>query len=470
MIPSSHHVERRGLAMMGRLKGDQSQLFYEFHLDDVVPADHLVRQIEAVLDLSWVHTELAPHYPSIGRPSIDPVLMIRMLIVGYVFAIRSERALCREVKVNLAYRWFCKLSIEDPVPDHSGFSRARNERFRDSDIFRRVFERVVGTCIAAGLVGGEGFAVDASLIVADANKQRSIRGKEWDKDRDLKAASRAVKEYLATLDDAAFGAASDVTPKFISPSDPAAQWTGAMRGPAFFAYADNYLIDVKCGIIMDVEATRAIRQAEVGAAKTMIERTEARFGIKPERLAADTAYGSAANLNWVVNDKHIAPHIPVIDKSKREDGTFSRADFTFDKERNVYICPAFNILTTTGKIMNDDMLFYRASTHDCAACSFKARCCPKEPARKLLRSIYEEARDVARAIAKTEAFEQSCRERKRVEMLFAHLKRILRLGRLRLRGPRGAQFEFTLAAIAQNLRRLAKLMARPPPTAAACVA
>jgi transposase len=456
--------------MMGRLNHDQGQLFYSFCLEEVVPNDHRVRQIAAVLDLSWVHAELAPHYSHLGRPSIDPVLMIRMLILGYVFAIRSERLLCREVQVNLAYRWFCGLSIEDKVPDHSAFSRARNERFRDSDIFRRLFERVVEACIGAGLVGGEGFAVDASLIVADANKQRSIPGKEWDKKRDAETASRAVKEYLATLNDAAFGAASDVVPKFVSPSDPAAQWTGAMRGPAFFAYADNYLIDVKFGIIMDVEASRAIRQAEVGAARTMIERTEQRFGMKPERLAADTAYGSAANLNWVVNDKKIAPHIPVIDKSKREDGTFSREDFTYDKTRDVYICPAFNILTTTGKIMNDDMLFYRASTLDCAACAFKARCCPKEPARKLLRSIHEEARDVARAIAKTDAFEQSCRERKRVEMLFAHLKRILRLGRLRLRGPRGAQFEFTLAAIAQNLRRLAKLMARPPPTVVACVA
>jgi transposase len=456
--------------MMGRLKDDQIQLFYEFHLDDAVPDDHLVREIDAVLDLSWVHAELAPYYPSIGRPSIDPVLMIRMLIVGYVFAIRSERALCREVKVNLAYRWFCKLSIEDQIPDHSAFSRARNERFRDSDIFRRVFERVVGACIGAGLVGGEGFAVDASLIAADANKQRSIPGSDWSKELDPQEVSRAAKEYLATLDDAAFGAASDVTPKFVSPSDPAAQWTGAMRGPAFFAYADNYLIDVKFGIIMDVEASRAIRQAEVGAAKTMIERTEERFGLKPERLAADTAYGSAANLNWLVNDKQIAPHIPVIDKSKREDGTFSREDFTFDKEGNIYICPAFKILTTTGKIMNDDLLLYRASKRDCDACSFKMRCCPKEPARKIMRSIYEEARDVARALAKTKAFEQSCRDRKRVEMLFAHLKRILRLGRLRLRGPRGAQFEFTLAAIAQNLRRLAKLMARPPPAVAACVA
>jgi len=272
--------------MMGRLNHDQGQLFYSFCLEEVVPDDHLVRSIAAVLDLSWVHADLAPHYSDIGRPSIDPVLMIRMLIIGYVFAIRSEPLLCREVKVNMAYRWFCGLSIEDKIPDHSAFSRARNERFRESDIFRRVFERVVETCIAAGLVGGEGFAVDASLIVADGNKQRSIPGSEWKKDRDPQEASRAVKEYLATLDDAAFGAASNVTPKFVSPSDPAAQWTGAMRGPAFFAYADNYLIDVKFGVIMDVEASRAIRQAEVGASKVMLERTEKRFDIKPARLAA----------------------------------------------------------------------------------------------------------------------------------------------------------------------------------------
>src|SRR3979409_1037264 len=259
-----------GAAMMGRLNREQGQLVYSFCLVSVLPADRRVREIAAVLALSWVHAELAPYYSPIGRPSIDPVLMIRMLIVGYVFAIRSERLLCREVQVNLAYRWFCGLSIEDKIPDHSAFSRARNERFRNSGSFRRVFERVVEACIAAGLVGGEGFAVDASLIVADANKQRSIPGSEWQKTRDPETASRAVKEYLATLDDAAFGAASEVTPKFVSPSDPAAQWTGAMQGPAFFAYADNYLVDVKFGVIVDVEASRAIRQAEVGAGKTRI--------------------------------------------------------------------------------------------------------------------------------------------------------------------------------------------------------
>jgi len=435
-----------------------------------VPGDHPVRGIAAVLDLSWVHPELAPFYSKTGRPSIDPELMIRMLVLGYVFAIRSERALCRDVQVNFAYRWFCGLSIEDKVPDHSAFSRARHERFRESDMFRRVFERVVEACIAAGLVSGEGFAVDASLIVADANKQRSIPGTEWKTTCAGVTASRAMREYLATLDNTAFGAASEVTPKFVSPSDPAAQWTGAMRGPAFFAYADNYLIDVKFGIIVDVEASRAIRQAEVGAAKTMLERTEKRFDLKPGYLAADTAYGSAETLNWIINEKKITPHIPVIDKSEREDGTLSRQDFTFDPERNVYVCPQGKLLHTTGSIHDGVTLLYRASTSDCGPCPLKPRCCPKSPQRKVPRSIHEDARDVARALASTTAFEQSRRDRKRVEMLFAHLKRILKLGRLRLRGPCGAQDEFTLAAIAQNLRRLARLIARPPPAVAACLA
>ena len=391
--------------------------------------------------------------------------------MAIVFGIRSERALCRDVGVNLAYRWFCGLSIEDKIPDHSAFSRARNERFRDSGIFRSVFECVVSACIGAGLVGGEGFAVDASLIVADANKQRSTPGPRWNKELDAEAVSRATKEYLATLDDAAFGAASDVAPKFVSPSDPAAQWTGALRNAAFFAYANNYLIDVKFGIIMDVEASRAIRQAEVGASQTMIERTEACFGIKPEWLAADTAYGSASNLDWLVNEQGIAPHVLVIDKSKRGDGTFSREDFIYDEARDIYTCPAGKTMTTTGHISTDHAIRYLVSVPECRACPLKAKCCPNMPARRIVRDVNEAARDVARALAKTEAFAQSRRDRKKVEMLFAHLKRILRLGRLRLRGPSGAQFEFTLAAIAQNLRRLAKLVAQPPPNIPiACVA
>ncbi len=279
-----------------------------------------------------------------------------------------------------------------------------------------------------------------------------------------------MKEYLATLDDTAWGAATDVVPKFVSPSDPAAQWTGAHKGSAFFAYSDNYLIDVKFGVIVDVEASRAIRQAEVGAAKTMIERTEERFGLKPERLAADTAYGAAPMLNWLVEEKGIAPHIPVNDKSQRDDGTFSRSDFQYDPTSDLYHCPGGKRLSTSGTVHNDKTLLYRASRRDCGICPLKPQCCPKEPSRKIPRDIHERARDVARSFVGTEGFERSRRERKKIEMRFAHLKRILRLDRLRLRGPRGAQDEFVLAAIAQNLRRLAAVVARPPPAEALSIA
>jgi len=449
--------------MMGRLGQRQGQFFYSFDLEEAVPDDHLVRRIAAVLDLGWAHDALEPHYSNTGRPSIDPEFMLRMLILGYVFAIRSERQLVREVQVNLAYRWFCGLGLEDRVHNHSAFSRARNERFRQSNLLREIFERIVEEGITSGFVGGEGFAVDASLIEADANKFRSTKGSKWDKDIDPQTAGRAVREYLETLDDAAWGAASKVTPKFVSPSDPAAQWTGAMKNKAFFAYADNYLIDVQHGIIMDVEATRAIRQAEVDASRTMIARTEQRFEIKPDWLAGDTAYGSADNLGWLVEEKNIAPHIPVIDKSKRDDGTFSREDFTYDEDRDCYVCPTGCDLTTTGRLRDGHTLGYLASVNDCRFCHLKTRCCPKTPQRKVPRSIHQPARDVARAIEKTKAYEQTRRDRKKIEMAFAHLKRILRLGRLRLRGPCGAQDEFTLAAIAQNLRKMAKLKTQEVP-------
>jgi hypothetical protein len=243
-----------------------------------------------------------------------------------------------------------------------------------------------------------------------------------------------------------------------------------MKGHAFFAYATNYLIDLEHAVIVDVEASRAIRQAEVGAARTMIERTQDRFDLWPARLAADSAYGSADNLAWLVHERGIEPHIPVFDKSERQDGTFSRSAFTYDHAQDAYVCPAGKLLRQRQRPYRnprpladeDGMMRYRASKHDCDVCSLKPQCCPRTPARKVPRSIHEGARDMARAIATTDEYVTSRRQRKKVEMLFAHLKRILRLDRLRLRGPNGARDEFHLAAAAQNLRKLAKLLPNGP--------
>jgi transposase len=445
--------------MMGHRQVEQAAFFYAFSLERHVPTDHLLRSIDRFVELGELRRELAAFYSTMGRPSIDPELMIRMLIVGYCFGIRSERRLCEEVHLNLAYRWFCRLGLDGGVPDHSTFSKNRHGRFRQSDLLRRLFEIVLRRCIKEGLVGGEGFAVDASLIKAEANRQKGIEG---EKGLPPEATGRAVKEYLAVLDDAAFGAATEVTPKFISPADPAARWTGAHGGQAFFAYSTNYLIDVENAIIVDVEATTAIRQAEVLAAKRMIERSMERFDLYPARLMGDSAYGSADMLGWLVHEHGIEPHVTVFDKSARNDDTFSRDDFAYDHERDIYLCPGGRVLTTTGTLVNDGTtVLYRASRRDCAACPLKPRCCPKEPARKIPRSVYEGARDMAREIAKSWQGRTSRRLRKKIEMLFAHLKRILKLDRLRLRGPNGARDEFLLAATAQNLRKLAKLIPIP---------
>jgi transposase len=457
--------------MMGEHGGNQDRLFYSFNLDEHVPADHLLRDIDRFLDLADLRQHLAPFYSHTGRPSVDPELMVRMLLVGYCFGIRSERRLCEEVHLNLAYRWFCRLGLEDKVPDHSSFSKNRHGRFRESDVFRHVFEGVVHRCMAEGLVRGEGFAIDASVVKAAANRQRGVPSTETIDWSNPKLGTRAVHEYLQALEqDSQVGAA----PMNISLTDPAARWTAAPGGPAFYAYATNYLIDVHAGVILDVEATAAHRTEETGATKTMIDRVQERFDLKPRRLIGDTAYGSAAMLSWLVDEKQIEPHIPVWDKTQRADASLSSSAFRWDKRRDEYRCPQGHALrsewrpftTARTHITKADTIVYRSRQSDCAACPLKSQCCPNTPIRKIARSIYESARDVARDIAKTRRYRQSRKDRKKVEILFAHLKRILNLTRLRLRGMNGARDEFLLAAIAQNLRRLAK-SGHPPPAAPA---
>jgi transposase len=450
--------------MMGRQRRDQGRLFYEFRLESRIPENHLLRRINVFVTvaLADLHKELEPHYSDIGRPSIDPELMIRMLIVGYCYGIRSERKLCEEVELHLAYRWFCKLDLDDEVPHHSTLSTNRLGRFHESDLLRHTFERVVWTAMAMGLVKGEGFAVDASVIEANASRYHGKAPDELDwteKQRQV----RAVAEYLSALDEAAEPNPDRKPPKVISPSDPSSAWTAKANKRVQFGYGLNYLIDIDNAVIVDVEATPARTYDEVEATKTMIDRTERCFDLKPQRLAADTAYGTGRFLGWLVKNKKITPHIPVRDKSDRDDGTFSRSDFHWDKRHGHYICPNGKVLRTSGTIHGGRTLLYRASKLDCDICPSKAKCCPKEPARKLPRDLHEDARDVARRKMDTKAFLKSRDQRKRVEMRFAHLKTHHRFERMRLRGLSGARDEFHLAAIVQNLKTLALRLIRPPP-------
>jgi transposase len=447
--------------MMGH---QQNTLFYEFCLEKHIPEDHLLRQIDQFLDFDPVRVHLDPFYSHTGRPSIDPELMIRMLLIGYCYGIRSERRLCDEIRYNLAYRWFCRLGLEDEVPDHSTFSKNRHGRFREADLLRLVFDTVVQRCNDEGLIKGEGFATDASYIKADASRQRMVDGPvDWQPDP---TQSRAVREYLDALES---DPSARRPQKKVSTTDPMAQWAGD-KGPGQFYYSNNYLIDIEHNVIVDVESTPSHRIAEVTSTRTMVDRVEENLDIKPDRLIADTAYGSAAMLDWVVEQKHIEPHIPVLEKSEVKPGIFSQSDFIWDGEADCYHCPGGNRLRSRRRnfkkprspVTKANTIIYRSSQHDCRTCKLKHRCCPNSTFRKIARSIYESSRDVARDICETQEYQQSRKDRKKVEVLFAHLKRIMNFDRLRLRGITGAHDEFLLAAAVQNLKKLAQQRYKPP--------
>lgn len=379
---------------MGQRGGTQDKLFYSFTLDDHVPQDHLLRGIDGVSDLGDLRRHLAPSYSHTGRPAIDPERMIRMLIVGHCVGIRSERRLCEEGHLNRACRWLCRLHREDAVPGHSTFSKNRPGRFRQRDGFRHLFEGVLRRCMSEGRVGSEGFAFDASVVKADANRARGVPGAEASVLQDT-AASRAVREYLDALDRAnPTGDDDDLDP-------PEARLDGQGQGHC---------------------SSRACRA-----------------------------------------------------RSERKDGTPSGSESERDEQVKRYRRPQGHALLSERRpftkprdhITEEAVVIYRASQNDCAGCPMMQHCCPKEPARKIRRSVHEDSRHVARGLASTPPYPQSRRDRKTVEMLFAHLKRILKLDHLRLRGLSGAHDEFLLAASAQNLRRMAKMLCEQRQSAAA---
>ena len=458
--------------MMGR-QNEPDRLFYEFSFESHLPAQHLLRRIDALLDLSFLRTELASFYSSTGRPSVDPELMIRMLLIGYCYGIRSERRLCEEVHLNLAYRWFCRLGLEGGVPDHSTFSKNRHGRFRDAGVFRRVFEAVVHSCMQAGLVGSEGFAIDASVIEADASHARRTETgtppSDWS---DPSSVTRPVREYLAALDAGTTPPvepdAEPQPPKTLSLTDPTAAWTNKGTRKVTFGYGANFLIDTKRAIIVDVEATPARWSQEVGSTRTMIRRTAERLGLHPQRLTGDTAYSSGGLLAWLMG-RQIEPHVPVLDRRHQTKGMLTREAFTFDRDRNAFICSEGKVLSYTGHTRPNGVMMYHASPKDCAPCLVREQC-TSGPARTLTRNVHEDAREHVRALRGTEAYERSARERRKIEMLFAHLKRNLGLRRLRLRGLTGAGDEFLLAATALNLGRLARTMVIHQGSGRSCLA
>jgi transposase len=437
--------------MMGQQSRTES-LFYYFRLEEQIPTDHLLRMIDSHVDFSFVREELKDFYSPTGRPSIDPEVLLRLLLVGYLYGITSARRLMEEVRMHLAYRWFTRLGFEQELPEHSTFSKNRHGRFRQSGVFRKVFEKIVRCCLEAGFVDGRNVAVDGTLVGANASQQSRVP-----REKLVEAAqhSRTVQEYLTELEreNPAVDSERSVKPQEkVSTTDPDATWA-IKSGPAVLGYYDNYLVDTTSRVILAVHATPALFSQETWAARRMLEHV-GQFGIHPQNLAADKAYGSGEFLSWLLA-RNIQPHIPVIDRQHQTRGLFTRNAFRYDPKENAYYCPEGNPLHYRGQRRSSGGDLYRSTEAQCRDCPQK-KLCTTGPYRRLFVHWQEPARQVARALAETPDYRRSQRARYKIEALFAELKQQIKLRRVRLRRLWNVGEQFYLAATAQNLKRLVR--------------
>jgi transposase len=427
-------------------------LFYYFRLEDQIPNDHLLRLLDQHVDFSFVRERLKKFYSSTGRPSIDPEVLLRLLLVGYLYGITSERRLLEEVRMHLAYRWFSRLGFEQEIPDHSTFSKNRHGRFRQSSVFRKVFEEIVQRCLEAGLVEGRNLAVDGTLVGANAGEQSRVPRERL---ADIAQASRTVQEYLSELEQQNPVADIEERPmaqEMVSTTDPDAAWA-VKRGAATLGYYDNYLVDTTSRVILSVEATPARFRQEALAARRMLEQV-GQLGIHPQNLAADKAYGSGEFLAWLL-ERDIQPHIPVIDRRHQTRGGFTRDAFRYEPKENAYYCPEGKPLHYRGQRRSSQGYLYRSTEAQCQGCPQK-KLCTQGPYRRLFVHWQEPARQVVRALAGTPDYKRSQRARYKIEALFAELKQQIKLRRVRLRRLWNVAEQFHLAATAQNLKRLVR--------------
>jgi transposase len=341
--------------MMGQQPRMES-LFYYFRLEDQISKDHLLRLIDQHVDFSFVRERLRNFYSSTGRPSIDPEVMLRLLLVGYLYGITSERRLIEEARMHLAYRWFTRLGFEQEIPDHSTFSKNRHGRFRKSGVFREVFEEIVRHCVEAGLVEGQNLAVDGTMVGANASRQSRVPREQLKEAAQL---SRTVQEYLAELEK--MNPVSDA--EMVSTTDPDAILTTKGGGTAMMAYYDNYLMDTASRVIVDVEATPALSRQEMVAARRMVERVE-KLGLRPESLGADKAYGSGEFLAWLLA-RGVQPHIPVIDRRHQTGGHFTRDHFPYEPAEDIYYCPEGKPLRYRGQRRDSQGFAYCSTAEQC---------------------------------------------------------------------------------------------------------
>ena len=444
--------------MMGNHSPSES-LFHYFRLEDQVPEDHLLRLIDRHVNFDFVRAKLKDRYSDMGRPSIDPELLLRMLLVGYLYGVTSERKLVEELRMHLAWRWFTRLGFDQEVPHHSTFSKNRHGRFQESNLFQELFEEIVIRCVQAGLVKGEHMSVDGSFVQANADHHSRVPREQL---AEVAKVNRTVREYLKEVEEQNPVEEPAHQQKEVSTTDPDSTYATKGGTPARLGYYDNYLVDNHSCVIVGVQATAARMSQEPVAAQDMIDRFARCQGREPVSVAADATYGNGEFVQWLT-ERDITPYMRTRDSIHRKNSPFYGPErFTYQPESNSYRCPAGQQLNYVGVNVRNRAHVYIGNRKRCGACPLKAQCTSGKY-KYLPIHMHERARQIARALAATPAFAMAQRQRKKVEALFAELKNQIGLRRLRLRRLKFVREQFFLAATAQNIKRLVRFLSKPAP-------
>ena len=443
--------------MMGQHARSES-LFYYFKLDDYIPENHLLRLVDQHISLAFVGERLKDSYSDTGRPSIDPELLLRILLIGYLYGITSERKLVEELGMHLAWRWFTGLGFDQEIPHHSTFSKNRHGRFQESKLFEELFVEIVKQCVQVGLVQGDHLSVDGSFVEANAAKESRIPREQLE---EIAQVNRRVRQYLVELEEQNPVEKPVQEQEQVSTTDPDSTYATKGGTPARLGYYDNYLVDNASCVIVGVQATAARMSQETIAAQDMITRFVQRQGGEPASIAADATYGNGEFLQWLL-DRGITPYMRTRDSALRKNNPgYGPERFIYLPESNSYRCPAGEQLNYVGLNARNRAHAYIGSAKRCGSCSQKAQCTSGRY-KYLAIHIHESARQRARELANTLEFARAQRQRKKVEALFAELKNQIGLRRLRLRRMKFVREQFFLAASAQNIKRLVRFLSQAP--------
>jgi len=450
-------------------------MFYYITMEDIVPEGHMLRLINEHIDLGFIRDKVKHLYSHTGRPSIDPEVLLRMLFIGYLYGITSERRLCEEVKMHIGYRWFVGLSLEDKVPDHSTFSKNRHERFSKDDLFQEIFDEIVKQCIEKGLLTAKHLTVDSTYIkanasfkslepiVVDMNSRQYIEQIEkenpvedehgsspWEPGEDYPHRGQKISNNTHR-----------------SKTDPDARIARkSFQAATNLYHAATYVMDNKSRIIVGATAGKPDLRSEREQAINQIRRIKWTKKIQPESLGADKGYATGEFINEIIQ-QNIKPHIPILDYQRHNHkGIYKREAFTYDKARGIYICPEGKQMRYWGIHRRSRQNVYRARTRDCKVCPKKKEC-TSDRARSIGFHIYETSIEKARQLNKTEQYRVSQRMRKRIEELFGEAKEFMGMRRAKFRTLRFVKEQILMTATAQNIKRMIKLLTATSPKAVA---